>query len=98
MVYKPKKVEGMLTTKLHMQPENADHLWFKLELEGLPPIRTKISNHKEDIKPKIEGRIHKQLHVRGDFFRELMDCTKYFEDYEKQVRKDPYPPFNVLIL
>jgi hypothetical protein len=98
MPYKPREIESMLTTKLHMSRENADHAWFKLELEGLPPIRTKLPYHIEDIRPNIETRIYKQLRVRKSFFHELMNCTKYLQDYEEQIRNDPYPPFNVLFV
>lgn len=98
MPYKPIEVEGMLKTKLKMIVEDADHKWFTMELDGLPPIRTKLPNHREDIRDKLESRIYKQLRVRKPFFRALMDCTKYREDYEKQIREDPYPPFNVLLV
>ena len=98
MPYKPIEIEGMLKTKLKMQPLDNDHRWFKLEIEGLPPIRTKLSHNRKDIGDNLEGRIYKQLRVRKSFFHELMDCTKYREDYEKQIRADPYPPFNQIIV
>ncbi len=98
MPYKPLEIEGMLKTKLKMSDENSDHKWFKLEIEGLPPIRTKLPNHKEDIRDGLESRICKQLRVRKLFFHGLMDCSKYKSDYEKQVRDDPYPPFDVLLV
>jgi len=98
MPYKPIEVEGMLNTKLKMIVEDADHKWFKLELDGLPPIRTKLPNHREDIRDKIESRIYKQLRVWKPFFHDLMDCKKYRADYEKQIREDPYPPFSVLFV
>lgn len=88
----------MLKIKLNMAPSNADHTWFELQLDGLPPIRTKLPSHKEDIRDKLEGRISKQLRIRRPFFHGLMDCTKYRSDYEKQVREDPFPPFNILLV
>jgi len=88
----------MLLNVLHMSYENRDHTWFKLELDNLPPIRTKLSFHKEDINSEIESRICKQLRIRKAFFHELMNGTKNFDDYEKQIRTDPYPPFSVLIV
>jgi len=67
----------MLLTKLGMTPSNADHKWFVIQFDGLPPIRTKLSHtKKKDVGLKLEGRMHKQLRVRSNFFRELMDCTK----------------------
>lgn len=98
MPYKPIEIERMLINKLHMRVSNADHKWFELKIDGLPPIRTKLPNHKDDINPIIAGRIHKQLRIRKKFFHELMDCTKYFDDYENQIKDDPYPPFNQLFL
>src|ERR1700690_636386 len=98
MPYKPKDVEGMLTSKLKMSPEDGDHQWFKLELKDLPPIRTKLPRHNEEIRNKLESRIYGQLRVRKPFFHELMDCTKSRAQYEKQVREDPYPPFSVLFV
>jgi hypothetical protein len=98
MPYKPIEIEGMLKTKLRMSLEEADHTWFRLEIAGLPPIRTKVPNHKGDIRDKLESRIYKQLRVKKPFFHGLMDCTKLLADYKKQVREDPYPPFSVLIM
>jgi hypothetical protein len=99
MPYKPLEIESMLKTKLKMTPSNADHKWYVLQIDDIPPIRTKISHtKKKDIGPELENRIQKQLRVRKKFFRELMDCTKSFSDYEAQVRADPYPPFNHLFV
>jgi len=85
----------MLKTKLKMTEEENDHTWFRFEADGLPPIRTKISHNKKDIGPNLESRVYKQLRIRKPFFHELMDCTKYRDDYIKQVQEDPYPPFSV---
>jgi len=84
--------------KLGMTVSERDHTWFELHLSGLPTIRTKLPNHKEDIRPKLESRICNELRIRRSFFFGLMDCTKYFQDYEKQMRNDPYPPFSVLLV
>jgi len=98
MPYKPIEIERMLTGKLEMVSKDADHIWFSLEIDGLPPIRTKLPNHKDDIREKLESRIHKQLRIRKPFFHGLMDCTKYRSDYIKQIKEDPYPPFNILFV
>ncbi len=95
MPYKPIEVERMLLTKLKMVDEENDHTWFKFEIDGLPPIRTKISHNKKDIRDGLESRIFKQLRVRKTFFHELMDCTKNRNEYIQQVQEDPYPPFSV---
>lgn len=96
MPHKPPEIEIMLLKKLKMKSEDADHEKFCLEIEGIPTIRTKLPNHKKDIGDVLEGRIHKQLRVRKQFFRELMDCTKSREDFINQIRNDPYPPFGFL--
>jgi hypothetical protein len=98
MPYKPTQIEGMLRAKLKMSPEDADHTWFRLQFEGLPPIRTKVPHHKDDIGDTLQGRIQKQLRVRKAFFKGLMDCPNSRADYERQVREDPYPPFSELFL
>ena len=77
-----------------MNSSDTDHKWFELQLDGIPPIRTKLSHSNKDVGSKLEGRIQKQLRVRKKFFHELMDCTKNLSEYEKQIRSDPYPPFN----
>lgn len=98
MPYKPIEIEQMLTGKLGMSPLKADHRWFVLQFQGLPAIRTKLSNNKKEVGSGLESRISKQLRVRKPFFNELMDCTKRREDYESQIRTDPYPPFDVLLV
>ncbi len=98
MPYKPREIEGMLIKKLKMLPDEADHKWLRLDVAGLPPIRTKLPHHKDDIRDKLVSRLHNQLRVRKAFFHELMDCTKQYDDYERQIRTDPYPPFNILFV
>lgn len=98
MPYKPIEIERILTGKLKMSCEDADHTWFMVEIDGLPPIRTKLPNHKDDIRSALESRICKQLRVRKLFFHGLMDCTKYRTDYEKQIKEDPFPPFNIWLV
>lgn len=88
----------MLIGKLGMSPLNADHKWFVLQFRGLPPIRTKLSNNNKDIGSGLESRISKQLRVRKQFFIGLMDCSKRLEEYEAQIRTDPYPPFDQLFV
>jgi len=98
MTYKRREVADMLVIKLKMRPRNADHEWYELSIDGLPPIRTKLSNNKKDIHDALENKIFRQLRVRKKFFHELMDCTKSKDDYEQQVISDPYPPFDNLIV
>jgi hypothetical protein len=43
----------------------------------------------------IEGKIARQLRVHASFFRGMIGCTRDRQDYERQVREDPHPPFEV---
>lgn len=98
MPYKPAEIEKMLKNKLKMDSSDNDHRWFTLVIEGLPPIRTKLSHNKDDVRDKIEGKICRQLHVRKNFFSELMKCTKSREEYLEQIQKDPHPPLDQVII
>jgi len=98
MPFKPREIGNMLEKKLGMTSSNADHIWYELQFSNLPPIRTKLPNHKDDIGPELESKICNQLRVRKVFFHGLMECTKYRADYEKQIQEDPFPPFSVLLV
>jgi len=98
MSHKPAEIEKMLTNKLKMVSDNKDHEWFTLHIEGLPPIRTKLSHHKGDVSDVLEGKMCKQLRVHKSFFVELISCTKSREAYIEKVTKDPYPPFSQIIV
>lgn len=98
MPYKPKEIRSILTGKLGMTVSQRDHTWFLLTLNNLPTIKTKLPNHKGDIGPQLENRICKELRVRKVFFYGLMDCSKYLKDYDEQIRSDPYPPFDQIIV
>jgi hypothetical protein len=98
MPYKPIEIERMLTRKLGMTSEDADHKCFRIDIDGLPPIRTKLPTHNEDIRDILESRIHKQLRVRKPFFLGLMNCPKSRADYIRQIKDDPYPPFDNLFV
>lgn len=96
MPYKPREIERILRNKFGFDPaegHSADHIWYELHLLDLPPILTKVSHSKKDIGRKLEGKIARQLRVRTSYFRGMVDCTHNCEDYCRQVRDDPYPPF-----
>ena len=96
-----REVKQLLHTKFGFSPlidGNRDHDWLEKQFNGLPTIRRKFSRHKEDIGAKLEGRISKQLRVRKPFYNGMMGCTKSPADYESQLRTDPYPPFNQLLV
>ena len=98
MSYKPKEVEGKLGDKFGFSPakgHSSDHRWFELQLPGLPPILTKVSHSRKEIGPKLQGKIARQLRVRTRYFRGMIKCTNTRKDYYRQVRENPYPPFDV---
>jgi hypothetical protein len=74
--------------------KGADHRWYVLKLDGLPPIATKSSHGKTVISGSLESAIAKQLRVRTPFFRKMIGCTKSREDYYKQVHTDPFPDWD----
>jgi len=98
MPYKPKEVERKLQDKFAFSPakgHSVDHHWFELQLPGLPPILTKVSHSRKEIGLKLEGMIARELRVRTTYLRGMINCTKTREEYYRQVRDDPYPPFDV---
>ena len=72
-----------------------DHEWFELQLEGLPLIATKISLGMDEIGVDLESKIARQLRVKKQFMVEMLECTKSCEEYIKQVRTTPVPPWDV---
>lgn len=99
MPLKSKDLESKLIHKFgfsRAKSRSDDHRWYQLDVPGCPLIVTKISLGKgEEIKPKLEGMIARQLRVKVSFLREMIGCTKSLEDYEYQVQTDPFPPFDV---
>lgn len=86
----------MLTSKcsfIHDESRSKDHKWYILQLEGLPPIRTKLSHGKKEIGRALESQMAKQLHVSTAFFRELVRCTKSYDQYQTELKENPQPPF-----
>lgn len=73
---------------------STDHRWFELRLPNLPPILTKVSHSRDEIRNKLKGKIARQLRVQGAFFDGMFSCTKSRADYEKQVQSHPHPPWD----
>lgn len=73
----------------------AGHRWVEIRFSGLPVIATYFSHARGDINPVLWSKIARQLRVRAAFLNGMVDCNKNLADYEKQVREDPFPPFNV---
>jgi hypothetical protein len=98
MPRKPREIASKLTGKfgfVEAESRSTDHRWFELRLEGLPVILTKLSHNRDEVGSKLEGKIARQLRVRKSFFDGMMDCTNDARAYERQVREDPVPPFDV---
>ena len=98
MPHKPEDIEKQLVNKflfVASKERSVDHRWYEIRLPGLPIIATKVSHSKKDIGPKLESKIARQVRVRHPYFKEMMDCTKSCKEYYAQVRKDPYPPFDI---
>lgn len=98
MPRKPREIASKLTGNfdfIEAESHSGDHRWYQLRLDGLPAILTKLSRNREDIGPKLEGKIARQLRVSKSFFDGMMDCSYDRADYERQVRDDPVPPFDI---
>ncbi|HKV83677.1 MAG TPA: hypothetical protein VJN88_03925 [Ktedonobacterales bacterium] len=98
MPYKAAEIEHILTTVLGFVEDDTrevGHKWYKLKIEGVPrTIRTKISHGKKtEYGAALESAVAKQLHVRKAFFRDIMAGKKTREDYIREVKANPYPPF-----
>ncbi|GAB62701.1 hypothetical protein KSU1_C1105 [Candidatus Jettenia caeni] len=83
---------GFTPAKSH----SSDHRWYELKLDGLPTILTKVSHSRDPINKCIEGKTAKQLRVKKQYYEGMMSCSNSRDNYYQQVRKDPFPPFNIL--
>lgn len=100
MSLKPRDIEKVLKTKLAFvkaKNRSDDHRCYELQLPGLPLIHTKVSHTKAEIRKGLAGMIARQLRLRMPFFDALIKCKKTRQEYEEQVRRDPYPPFDVIL-
>jgi len=98
MLTKIRDAERQIQNKFGFEPaaeRSSDHKWYKLRLEGLPTISTFFSHSKKDLSPKLEAIIARQLRVSRTFFLDMIRCTKAAQDYERQVRETPDPPWGV---
>jgi hypothetical protein len=94
--YERRDFESKLQTKFGFVEDkrrSVDHKWYTLQLDGLPVITTKVSHSGRDITDDIAHFIARQLKVRHQFLRGMIDCTRSRQDYTDQVRRDPQPPF-----
>jgi len=98
MPIKIRDAEQQIQNKFGFEPaaeRSTDHRWYNLRLEGLPTISTKLSHSRGDLSPTLEAIIARQLRVSRAFFLEMIKCTRAAQDYERQVREAPRPPWDV---
>jgi predicted RNase H-like HicB family nuclease len=77
MPRRPRDIETALQTKfgfVRAAAHSSDHHGYELRLPGLPLILTKVSHSKQDIGPKLEGKIARQLRVRKPYFDGMIEC------------------------
>ena len=89
-------VEESLLTKFQFSKcstHGDGHRWVELKLDGLPPVLTFFSHTKEDIGSVLWKKIAGQLKVRVNYLDGMIDCTNSREDYYKQIKEDPFPPW-----
>lgn len=95
-----REVENTLLNKFaftRASTRAGDHRWLQLELPELPPIVTKFSHTREDIGDSLWKKIAGQLRVQANYLTGMINCRKNREDYYKQVRTDPHPPWSHLM-
>ena len=91
----------LLTQKFGFVPSAThgdDHDWYELTLPGMPTILTRVSHGASEISDVLLGLIARQLRVHAPYCRGMFQCTNSREDYYRQLRSGPYPPFDVLHL
>jgi hypothetical protein len=96
MPHRNRDVEETLLNKFHFvesQTRSEDHRWLELALPGLPVIATYFSHGRQEIDRKLWGKIARQLRVRATYLSEMIECTKSCDQYYKQVKDAPYPPW-----
>ena len=102
MGFKPDFVEDRLRRKFGFEEarnRGKKHKYYVLQIsDDLPLIETFFSHDGKEIREALEGRIRRELRVRKDFFYGMMECTKSREDYYRQIREAPYPPFEDYLL
>jgi hypothetical protein len=94
---KPQEVEALLVAKFHFtKKRKSGHVHYELRIEGVPPIRTHVSNKHSEGNTVGEGLFHalaRELYVRRPFLDGMLRCTNSCEAYYKILHDDPYPPF-----
>lgn len=101
MPHKPGAILRVLQSKFGFSYDELrenSHSWLMLQLPGGHRVRTKLSRHKEVVGRPLEGRMARQLRVRGPYFEGMLQCTHSREDYIRQVMSDPYPPWHIPIV
>jgi hypothetical protein len=96
----PRELERLLTGKFAFRlakSRSKDHRYYVLQLEGLPPIRTKVSHSKKQIGATLEAKIARQMRVAKRFWDLMMNCQRDRDAYYEQVRNDPQPPWDILL-
>jgi len=74
-----------------------NHRWVELKLPDLPVIATFFSHGKQEIGDLLWKKIARQLRVRTSYLNGMIDCTNTRDAYYKQVKDDPYPPWDNLL-
>lgn len=98
MAIKKRDLEKQLKSKFGFSlsvTRSDDHRWYEISIPGLPIIATKVSHGGKELSSSLESKIARQLRVRRPFFLGMISCNQSKNDYLEQVKKDPFPPFDV---
>lgn len=82
-VYKHRKIERMLLSKLLFCRDETDHSIFVLFYNGRKVLDTKLSHQSRntDIPKSLAGKIARDLELSGNQLREAVSCTLSRNDY-----------------
>lgn len=98
MALEANELRRLLTSKFGFQEmdRSGDHYWYVLYLEGLKPVKTKVSRGHVTYGKALASRVAKQLGVRNRFYQGMMSCDHSREDYYEELSNNPRetpPPY-----
>lgn len=91
----PRRFERCLQTKFGFEEDTgreSGHRYYKLQVDELLPVRTKVSHGRAEIHDGLVTTIARQLCVTRSYLMEMIECTKTKQEYEDHLRANPPAP------
>lgn len=86
---KPRQLERALTGKFGfsrvLKGKSSDHRYYALEIPNVPVITTMVSHSRQEIGPRILGKIARQLRVNSRYLEGMVRCDNSRADYYEAV-------------